>query len=695
MFAILKGGIALLVVAFNLFLAFLVLVRNPRHLINIIFFLISLIFALWALFLFFYEFPYIFSSLFWIKATYLAAVGYIGLIFFFSFIFPTSAFRKAWVYAYIVGILYSLLSVWLLLFTKLWVVDVVVDPVKGLQTILGPAYIWWTLGGWLFIVWAVVNFILKTRYATPPQKIQIRYFWIGFIMFGIGVSVCDVIIPLSLHDTRIFIFGTATNLFFSGATAYVILRHRFLDIRSVVSRSLTYLFLVLLLGVFYAKAISLVTSSITGQEINQAGLFVSVAAALLITFSFQPLLALLKKLTNRIFYKERYDETALFQKLTTIMVSTIYLHDLTRTLLDEILNKMHISQGAFVLVDNKKIFHLAHRGYKTPPKFAEEDLDNLTRQNQIAVFAELPEGFLRETMGRLEASVIVPLWAKMESEDILVLGEKLSGDPYTIQDINLLEIFAPEATIAIENISSIERLRRLDEVKSEFISVVSHQLRTPLSVARWNFELLLENAFGKLSPKVRNITRDTYKALMILNEGLNNLIAIIGMEEGKTMMRYETVEINQDIIEEAITSLKDEISEKNIIIKRRLSFKNDVVLDRQKMEKVCEIILDNAIRYSPPNSTIIISTALRRREGKNTLLISVEDEGIGILSENYELLFRKKFFRGEEAKKMSPAGFGLGLFMAREYVELHGGKLWLGEKKRPGSIFYFTIPIKM
>jgi signal transduction histidine kinase len=357
------------------------------------------------------------------------------------------------------------------------------------------------------------------------------------------------------------------------------------------------------------------------------------------------------------------------------------------------LTKLHIKRGAFILLENEKIFHLAFEGYGQKPEFGEEDLYKFSQESRIIIFDELPENPFKELMQKFGISVIVPLRTKTEFDDILILGEKLSGGPYTNQDIRLLEIFAPEAAVAIANASAVARMTRLDELKSEFITVVSHQLRTPLSVARWNFELLLEQAFGRLPKKAHNIAQDIYQTLMVLNQGLNNLMSALEIEEGKLVMRFEDIEINKEVIEDTIAGFNREIRSKKIVLKSRLSFKGIVTADRQKLKKVFEVILDNAIRYSPSGSELTISTIRQSKKLRSELLISIEDEGIGILKKNREFLFQK-FFRGDEAKKMSPGGFGLGLFIAKEYIEAHGGQLWAEGKEGGGSIFYFTIPVK-
>ncbi len=126
----------------NLILGVIVLFQNPRKKINKVFFLLSTSFSVWAFALYLYEFPWILSSLFWIRTTYFVVILIVTFFFLFSFIFPFTSFRKAWPSAFIAGFLYLSASVYLLFFTKSWIVDVIPRLEQKPQTILGASYLY-------------------------------------------------------------------------------------------------------------------------------------------------------------------------------------------------------------------------------------------------------------------------------------------------------------------------------------------------------------------------------------------------------------------------------------------------------------------------------------------------------------------------------------------------------------------------
>jgi signal transduction histidine kinase len=687
-------GLIIAVSLANFLLAFIVLRNNHRNISNKVFFLVSAFLGFWGFSLLFYKFPIIFSSLFWIKMTFLFASLYLSAVLAFSFVFPTVVHRQFWRYAAIFVFIFLTATIWLLFFTKFWIIGTVVDQRNGLQTIWSNGYYFWLLIIWISVIWTFVNLIVKIRHSSGLQKLQLIYFSYAFILFCLVVTVSDGIIPIFFHDTGIFYISSILSIIFSGPIAYSMVRHRLLDVHFLVARSISYFLLLSSFVIFYSLSLFLSATFLIAEPIAVSTYVIFALIAILIAFSFQPLLAFFQKVTDSIFYKQNYDDTALLHNSALTMASTFSLAELTDKLLEKILAEVRISWGAFVLIDNKKVFHLNKKGAVGELNFSESDIAAFIKQTKIIMFDELPENALKRMMRRLQIDLIVPLRAAGETEDVLIFGEKLSGNPYTNKDISFFQVFASTVAVAIKNSSNIEQILRLDELKSEFITVVSHQMRTPLSAARWNFELILENAFGKLPVKAEQLVRDTYHEFITLNRGLNNLMAVLEIEEKELAMRYEETDINEAIIEEAIGNLGEEIKAKSITIKKGSPVAKKISLDQKKIRTVFEIILDNAIRYSPAGSTVIISRTVRKVKGEKQLMISVADKGIGVQSANQETIFTK-FFRGDEAKKMSPDGFGLGLFMAQRYVQCHGGELWLEKNKDGGSTFSFTVPEKV
>ena len=549
-----------------------------------------------------------------------------------------------------------------------------------------PAFIILSL---IILVWKLFKYhgIIRTR---------IWYTALGFAFFMVPTIITNLILPIFFQNFSYNNLGPIFSLPMVATIAYVIIRHRFMSVRQAVARLVTYSFLIVSLSAIYATGVSLATYFIVQNPDSKGNILVIVLFAVAITFSFQPLRDFFERATNRVFFRHHYDENRLLYTLALIMSSSLRLDELGRNLLHKLLEEMHINCGALILANGRHILHISHEGYKCQPEFSATDLREMTGLGAITIFEELSESRLKKIMRKFEIHAIVPLKTRKKRDNILILGEKLSGESYSDQDLRVFEVFAPTAAVAIANTLSVEQIIQLDELKSEFITVVSHQLRTPLSVARWNFELLLEGAFGRLSPKVKDISQNTYHALMDLNRGLNNLMIALEIEEGKIVLKYDEVDFNKEIVGEALTSLTKEINAKKIKISKKLSFSGAFFMDRHKILETVESLITNAIEYSPKGSTIEISTAAREENGRQELLFSISDQGIGVGAAHREFIFQK-FFRGEEAKQTSPNGFGLSLFIAKALIYLHQGHIWLVNKSvedGPGAEFRFSLPVK-
>ncbi len=545
----------------------------------------------------------------------------------------------------------------------------------------------------LFILLSLIVLGRKLVKYRGIVRVRVWYTFMGFIFFAVPVVITNLILPIFFNNFSFNNLGPIFSLPMVATIAYVMARHRFMGIRQAVARLVTYFFLIIFLGFFYAVGVWLVTSFIIKDSSVMNNIWISTLFAVVASFSFQPLRASFEKTTNRMFYQHHYDANQLLYNLALIMSSSLRLKDLADSLINQIMSEMHISKGAFIVVGDKKIISLVYGGYEQAPVFSEKELNSLVSQSKIVIFDELSESTLKKLMRKQGIKALVPLRAKKANDNILILGEKLSGEPYSTQDVRLLEVFAPSAAVAINNTVSIEQIIRLDDLKSEFITVVSHQLRTPLSVARWNFELLLDGSFGEINKEVQNFAVSTYRAVTELNQGLNNLMTSLEIEEEKISLHYDSVDFTKNIAEEVLTHFDKSLKLKNITIDKNLAFKKGIRLDSRKILEVVKSLLGNAIEYSPAGSKIRITTSLAKQDQGGEFLFSISDQGAGVPDENKKFIFQK-FFRGEGAKKISPNGFGLSLFIAKSFIELHGGSIWLEDKQTPGATFSFSLPVR-
>ena len=238
-------------------------------------------------------------------------------------------------------------------------------------------------------------------------------------------------------------------------------------------------------------------------------------------------------------------------------------------------------------------------------------------------------------------------------------------------------------------VHDVTREERVERLKSEFVSIVAHQLRTPLSALKWGVNMLIDGDFGKINQKQKDFLGDMRTSNMRMITLVGDLLNLTRMEEGKYVFKKELADI-QDVIQNVVTSEEARVKREKL----SLQFKKPeerlpkILMDATTIRTVVQNILDNSIRYTHPGGevTVVLSSKDKKIE------VSFQDTGIGIFKPQQHRVF-EKFFRTEKATRLQTVGSGLGLFIAKNIVEAHGGKIWFTSKEGEGSTFRFTLPI--
>ena len=234
-----------------------------------------------------------------------------------------------------------------------------------------------------------------------------------------------------------------------------------------------------------------------------------------------------------------------------------------------------------------------------------------------------------------------------------------------------------------------QELKRLDNAKSEFISIASHQLRTPLTVIKGYTSLILEGNYGKIDSQLQDVVNKVYAANTRLIDLVENLLSISRLESGRMQYTFQPTQV-EDIVTDLgnmfVVSAKKRGLDFSIVLPEQPLPKVD--LDPAKMREVMSNLIDNAIKYTESGSV----TVSLWQEG-DKLRYSVKDTGIGVTAEDKERLF-SKFSRSKETERLYVGGTGLGLYVGKTFVEKHGGRIWVESAGRGrGSEFIFELPI--
>jgi len=288
------------------------------------------------------------------------------------------------------------------------------------------------------------------------------------------------------------------------------------------------------------------------------------------------------------------------------------------------------------------------------------------------------------------------LWDTVKNQKKIFEGEiqnkKKNGEKYFAQvSISpvLNEKKEVEFLVGIER--DITKAKEIDNIRSEFVSVASHQLRTPLTSIKWYIELLHEG-----NENFTDAQRDIFKEIETSNSRMitlvNDLLNVSRIEKGE---KYVIVKEWGNIIEVLKSVSADQqilAQKKNINIVIDTSGFNEFLMsfDKPKLYQSISNLINNAIKYSYENSTIDL---VLKQNSNNEILISVSDHGIGIPEASKGRIF-DRFFRAENAIKVQTDGNGLGLYFARAIVQDHGGQMWFDSVEGQGTTFTIKLPIK-
>jgi GAF domain-containing protein len=308
---------------------------------------------------------------------------------------------------------------------------------------------------------------------------------------------------------------------------------------------------------------------------------------------------------------------------------------------------------------------------------------------------ELGVARIRPILARLgyQSLLAVPLLLEQKIMGALTIYRRETGS-FASEVVNLLQTFATQSVLAIQNarlFREIEDKSRQIEAanrhKSEFLANMSHELRTPLNAIIGFSEVLGERMFGELNEKQAEYTEDILSSGRHLLSLINEILDLSKVEAGRMELELATFDLPL-AIDNARTFVRERATKHGInldvTVDERLG---DFVGDERKIKQILLNLLSNAVKFTPEGGRI----GIKARQVDGSVEISVSDTGIGIAPEDQANIFEE--FRqvgGDYAHKKE--GTGLGLTLAKKFVELHGGKIWVESEVGKGSTFSFTLP---
>jgi len=252
------------------------------------------------------------------------------------------------------------------------------------------------------------------------------------------------------------------------------------------------------------------------------------------------------------------------------------------------------------------------------------------------------------------------------------------------------DLYSKDLALTMAN----KRLQSLEEAKSKFVSVTTHQLRTPLAAIKWIFDLAAKGQLGVVSDDFKKSMEQGLISTNRVITIVNDLLKVDSIEEEQVDYKFQPADLSK-LLEETLQEFTSQARMKKIELalekpKTPIPF---IDMDYNKIRMVIENLIDNAIKYTPQDGRVTIKLSDERlNTAEGAVQISVADSGIGIPSADTSKIFQK-FFRAGNAIKAEPNGSGLGLFIARDIIEKHNGTIWFENKPAGGAAFSFTLPL--
>ena len=603
------------------------------------------------------------------------------------------------------------------------VIDQIVLRPEG--NIVTLNYVSYTLYSVYFFLYAAIAAIVLFRNYVELRykKAEQRRFLIMILGMKIALlfgALFDLIFPLFGNYEYIWA-GPPFVILFVGVTFYVIIRRGLFDIRDTLARSVGYSLLLIVLFSLYSAVVINLAEMTPGEHLSKQTTLLYVVIAIIVTLTCAPLKRWLDRLSHRMFYRDDYDFRDVSQRVSQVTGQEIELRALvkkTLMILDEVLVPEYVV--AYVTDENHKLHQFKEGpGHITPHQrrmqldVIDMMLDRLPRVVNQAEIASDGDDLARHVITTSGASMILQFVVQRERIGALFIGAKRNGQRYSDKDLQLLSTSTEELALAIENslrFDEIEKfnetlkdrvadatkrlrktnreLQRLDEAKDEFVSMASHQLRTPLTSIKGYISMVMEGDAGRITEQQRKLLGEAFLSSERMVHLIADFLSVSRLQTGKFILDKTSVDFGEIIRQEVGTMKPVARAHGQKLTYTAPVSRRMIECDEAKLRQVVMNFMDNAVYYSKQGGTIAVDL----QYGTKELSFTVTDHGIGVpLAEQHHLF--TKFFRATNGRRQRPDGTGVGLFLAKKIITAHGGHIIFQSKEGEGSTFGFRLPL--
>jgi len=605
--------------------------------------------------------------------------------------------------------------------------------------IVGPGMLVFLLVAVGSILLGLINLIIKYLNYSGKNKVLISYLFIGiFIMFFMLIFNNLILVVLFKFDSNVQL-GPIYTLPFVLFTSYAILKHQLFDIRVVIRKIVVYsTLLVVIFGVYSGIVFALTAYLPLNQTVG------SLVAALLIAIGFEPLKKRLQTATEKFLFVSDYDPDEEIKKLSATLSNVIDLDEALRSLMQSVMTAVKLERAATVVLTRNESEHITKEvddlvkedkgekphelniksvqevNFKAPDRLlgpnmqpvieyfnkkptiqlvqtmtqeiedAEQIYQNLTRKVAKGQHLDLAEGArvlaikkkIVNELTKLKIAIVIPIMVKNKLVGLVFFGDKLSNDSFYEQDLNFLGVVGSQTANAIEKARFYEE----DQLKSEFVSIASHELLTPTAAIEGYLSMILEEKMGQIDPKAEEYLWKVFNSSKRLSRLVKDLLSISRIESGRIKIEPKVFNLNE-LVQQQIDQLSVRAQEASLYLKfNPTKAPVEVFADPERVAQAVVNIVGNGIKYTKKGGVEVKIVPKSKQ-----VELQVIDTGVGLSAEDREHLFQK-FSRIDNRQTAGIAGTGLGLYITKSMIELMGGSVAVQSKVGVGSTFSFTLP---
>jgi len=715
-------GILIAAVVGHSVLAYIALANNPQSFANRAFVILNVSSACWSIATYFsIQAVSQESALFWMRLTMFFATPQAVFFLLTVATFPEGriGFSKKLYYS-----LLAMLAVTVVLTVSPFLFTGVTGEVGNFQPIIGPGMLPFVVIAIGSVVTGCVVTVVKYVRSSGILKAQLLGLLVGLGLTFLLIVVFNFVLVVVFNNASFVSFGPLFTFPFLIAIAYAITKHGLFNIKVIVSEVTVAALVAVNIGQLFASSN---TSEIIFRSIT---LFLVTLLGYLLVRSVQNEVSrreeveeLAKEKTKALAeLEQRNKNLATLQKISRLVLDEIELKPMAQKILDEIPRQLENCRGALLnLVKGgqlgayaissteitEKIYHLVGADigkYSYPLKGGFNMLHEALVSKQTKESANFSEFIsppisktlaltLQKVMGARHV-VAVPLTSGVEPLGVMMFVFKVTKDELSYQDMDMIHAIADDMSIAIQRAEAYQKLKdaneylaELDKLKDEFISMASHELNTPLAAIEGYLSMVLEEGLGKVDKRAKEYLQRAYDSSKRLAELIMDLLNVSRIEQGRLKMKFVKSNL-YDLAESVVHELQIKADAKKLSLK--------LVADRAKVpetwcdaDRIREVFVNlvgNAIKYSERGGITI-----KVYGDAHKVTAEVQDTGRGIAKIDQKKLFQK--FSQVKREQDQQHGTGLGLYISKNFIELHKGRIWMESEEGKGSTFAFEIPV--